>query len=226
MYTHSFFIKKIITEGFRAKPLLLLFTPLLVLFGGLIIYDFLSRPPVKRVKDPDLIGLFDEMSHEISNKKMVEKWLKKNWNLYSIDDELMDALKMLCPLYFDNDLTSNKNSLETCIYANLISQLEDSLLSSSSPFQYVSYDLRVSVPPTEYQPDKNIAYTCFDGMLVGRVIRLKGNNLQQFLELYVVGGYTCSMDNIYPDLQLNEKQAWTLFERKLSQVEHINAFML
>lgn len=218
--------KKITINNLSANQLLMLLGLFVACAGLLIGNELLAGNSGEAVKKPELIELYDEITRDKSNRKTVEKWLKNNWMMYRIDDgKLAGMIENLCPSSFKSDFSNDENVLENCIYTSLVKQLEKDLVNPSY-FQDVTYDLRVSVPPEKYQPAGNIAYTCFDGKFADRVIRLKRKNPQEYLELHVVGGYTCLDGDIYPDLQLNELQAWKLFKRKLLRTDYAIALIL
>lgn len=219
--------KKITINNLSANQLLMLLGLFFACAGLLIGHELLADNSGEAVKKAELIELYDEITRDNSSRETVEKWLKNNWMMYRIDDsELTGVIEDLCPFAFKSGFSTYEKVLENCIYTSLVRQLEEDLIITPSSFLDFSHDLRVSVPPEKYQPADNIAYTCFDGKLADRVIRLNRNNPQEYLELHVVGGYTCSEGDVYPDLQLNERQAWKLFKRKLLRTDYATALIL
>lgn len=216
--------KKIAINNLSVNHLLII---LGICAGILIGYGLLADTSIDAVENPDLVALYDEIKSDRSSRKKIEKWLEKNWMLYRIDDSaLAGAIENLCPAFFENNFNRYQESLERCIHENLAKRSEKYPISRVPSFLDLMQPIRVSVPPKKYQPADNIAYTCFGGKFAGSLIRLHDHNLQEYLQLDVVGGYTCLEGHTYPDLQLNERQAWKLFNRKVLQTDYAAALIL
>ena len=219
--------KKIRPNKLLVNLRFIVFGLLLIVVGIFIELQLLKNEGIYAWNDPELSALHDAMMNGSSNRKEIERWLEKNWQLYRVDDSsLVDAVDSLCPFIFEDEIYSYQNKLENCMYLSLVKQLEIQPMDQYPDFQAVSYDVRVSVPPEKYQPALNIAYTCFSGKFAERLVRLSSHNGRDHLDLHVVGGYSCRDGDSYPDLQLNARQANNLFKHKLSQIKTAVAFIL
>ncbi len=154
-------------------------------------------------------------------------WLKERWGLYKLDDpDLKHAIIKLCPKVSELDIITYQESLATCENKYLIGNLRRLARENSPPFQRLANKIRIGTPPKENQPTDGYAYTCYNGELENKRILLTIEGADSNLEITVRGAYECLPGKKYPDIQLNERQAYTLFKRKTRKYEYAIAVLI
>jgi len=230
----------------RAEKLKLLWPALFMLNILLLIMLTLILIPekahMKKHADPEVVALFKTLTNILNNedintplntivtrsnskesqdKIQIMKWLKVNWQLYGLNDtDLPIAIEDLCQPIYESDLLNYQQAMLPCTNHQLISHLREQARTYSPPFQHSGREVRISVPEKVKQPPPGFAYTCFEGELTNRKATLFGHNYHNSFAVQLVGAYDCTGKNTSPDIQLNEKQALSLFKHTARAIEY------
>ena len=174
----------------------------------------------------DLAALLQEVGEDGYDREALLAWLRQNWHLHPIDRvELVDALIEQCPPHEAGDLASYQAHLEKCDAQPVIGRLRELSIERLAPFQQPSLRVRIGTP-SEHPPRDGTAYTCFDGKLENKRVRLLVEETARHVDLVVRGAYECAVGLTYPDLQINELTATRLFDRPTRRIETAVAVVL
>jgi hypothetical protein len=160
-------------------------------------------------------------------------WLLKQQNIFSLDDsELLDAFLKNCPDRVQNESDEQRRQRwNDCFQRNrLFTELKARSETQRPPFQYLGTDVRVGTPSADRaKPVASHANVCTDRGFLGREILLVDPSSpptsRRQLVTQATGYYPCPDTGDFPDIQLNEADAYHLFKRRTNKLEQAIAYI-
>lgn len=147
-------------------------------------------------------------------------WLGKNYQVFSIE-KVAPQIEKLCPDKPNEPLEERQRRLELCIKDHpVLAQLRSLSEHHKAPFQYIGEVIRVGIPEQENErPTDGHANACRLGGFLGKKIEVTDLASKRSITVEVTGYYDCTGYSNFPDLQLNPKDAKSLFGRALQKYQ-------
>ncbi len=144
-------------------------------------------------------------------------------NIFAIDDlGLLDTFLKKCPEKIENETDEQRRQRwNDCFQRNrLFSELKLRSDSQKAPFQYLGTDVRVGTPSVAMEkPAASHANVCASGGFLGRTLILVDPRSSRKVGVQASGYYPCPDTQDFPDIQLNDADAYSLFHRRTQKFE-------
>lgn len=194
--------------------------------GVFLTYVLISTQKTTAIKDYNVSKLNKMILQKNPTRKKVVTWLRQHWLLYELTDSyLAKAITDLCPNYITSNFVEYQKHMDACISMPLVSYLRSAADNNEAPFQHAGLEVRIGIPTKINQPPSAFAYTCFEGYFENKTINIYSKNTKRSLTVKVKGAYHCNSLQNYPDVQLNNQQAHSLFQRKIRNIEYAVALV-
>jgi len=155
----------------------------------------------------------------------LQAWLFKNFDRLDPDgSRLRNHLVHRCPQPRDNGISAYQQRIAECDRDPILRPLRELSEDRDPPFQRGAVKVRVGMP--KKGPPKGVAYTCYNGRLEHKRVRLLLPEIPHQLEVQVRGGFACDPGKVFPDLQINAAQAHRLLGRPTREIEEVFALII
>lgn len=155
-------------------------------------------------------------------------WLKENQRVYAFGDaELAATLNQaLCDPIPKKPLDDYLRKSQECAAKPVAAALRTLQQDQKVPFQVVGFEALAGVQADpDHRPGAGRVNVCSSGPFVGRRLQVWAKGGERSVEVEATGSYPCAMPGA-PDLQLDPREASTLFRRPTAMLESVIVFPL